>query len=150
MLEHTVAAGTCFHSATRTLVRSGTDVGRFGRLKLGSECCNRWQTIVMCFRTLQSLSVSFTTSLLKSVVAPRCFHFTMTAVTVDRGSSSRAEMWRTDLLERWHPMTVPRWKSLSSSARPFYCQCLFMEISWRCAQFYTPVSNGCGWNSRIH
>ena len=54
------------------------------------------------------------------------------------------------LLARWHPMMVPRWKSLSSSVRPFYCQCLCMEIAWLCAQFYKPVNNGCGWNSQIH
>ena len=58
-------------------------------------------------------------------------------------------LW-TDLLERWHPMTVPHWKSLSSSVRPFYFQCFSMEITWLCARFYTPFSNGCGWNSRIH
>ena len=48
-----------------------------------------------------------------AIVAPRRFHFTITALTVDRSSSSRAEMWRIDMLERGHPMTVPRWKSLS-------------------------------------
>ena len=47
-------------------------------------------------------------------------------------------------------MTVPRCKSLSSSVRPFYCKCISMEIAWCCARFYTPVSNGCGWNSWIH
>ena len=83
-----------------------------------------------------------------AIVVARSFHFTITALIVDRGSSSRAEIWRTDLLERWHRMMVPRWKSLSSSVRPFYCQCLSMEIVWLCAWFYTPVSNGCGWNSR--
>jgi hypothetical protein len=41
---------------------------------------------------------------------------------------SRAEIWRTDLLERGHPMTVARWKSLSCSVRPIYCQCLSMEV----------------------
>ena len=66
------------------------------------------------------------------------------------GSSSRAESWWTDLLEWWHPMTVPHWKSLSSSVRRFYCQYLSMEIAWLCSRFYTPVSNGCGWNSQIH
>ena len=84
------------------------------------------------------------------IVAPKRFHFTITALTVDRGSSSRAEIWRTDLLERWHPMTVPCWKSLNSKVRPFCCQCLSMGIEWLCARFYTPVSNGCGWNSQIH
>ena len=69
---------------------------------------------------------------------------------VNRGSSSRAEMLWTDLFERWHPMTVPHWKSVSSSVRLFYWQCLSMEIAWLCAQLYIPVSNRCGWNSRIH
>ena len=49
-----------------------------------------------------------------AVVAPRLFHLTTTSITVDRGSSSRAE---TDLLGRWHLMIVPRWKSLSSSVQ---------------------------------
>jgi hypothetical protein len=40
--------------------------------------------------------------------------------------------------------------AFSSSVRPFYCHCLFMEIAWLCAQFYTPVRNRCGWNGRIH
>ena len=61
-----------------------------------------------------------------AVVAPRCFHFTITALTVERGSSSRVEIWRTDLLERWYPMTVPSWKSLSSSVRPFY----WKSVAW--------------------
>jgi hypothetical protein len=41
-----------------------------------------------------------------AVVAHRCFHFTITALIVDRGSSSRAEILWTDLLKRWHPITV--------------------------------------------
>ena len=75
------------------------------------------------------------------------FHLTITAVTVDRGSFSRAGIWQTDLLERWHPIIAT--KSLSSSVRQFYYQCLFMEIAWLCARFYKPVSNGCGWKSWI-
>jgi hypothetical protein len=43
---------------------------------------------------------------------------------VDRGSSSRAEIWQTNLLKRWY--TMSRWTSLSSSVRPLYCQCLSM------------------------
>jgi hypothetical protein len=38
------------------------------------------------------------------MVAPRTFHFTITALTVDQGSSSRLERKETDLLERWHSM----------------------------------------------
>jgi hypothetical protein len=52
-----------------------------------------------------------------------------------RGSSSRADIWLIDLLERWHPTTVPCWKSLSFSKRQFYCHCLSMEIAWQCALF---------------
>ena len=85
-----------------------------------------------------------------AVVAPRRFHFTITALPVDRGSSSKAEVWQTDLLERCYPVTLPWWKSMSSSIRPFYCQCLSMEIAWLRALFYTPVSNGCGQNSQNH
>jgi hypothetical protein len=84
------------------------------------------------------------------LASARHFNFSITALTVDLGSSSRADIWLTDLLDRWHPVTVPCWKSLSSSVRPFYWQCWCMEIEWLCAQFYTLVSNGCGWNSRMH
>ena len=80
------------------------------------------------FNTLQSRSVSLCGLPLRgwTCVAPRYFHFTITALTVDRGMSSRSDIWQTDLLERWHPMTVPHWKSLSSSVRPFYCNvCLW-------------------------
>jgi hypothetical protein len=34
-------------------------------------------------------------------VAPRCFHLTITALTVDPGSSSRTYIWQTDLLESY-------------------------------------------------
>ena len=96
------------------------------------------------FNTGRSRSVSLYGLPLRSwgKVAPTRFHFTMAALTVDRGSSSRAEIWGTDLLERCHPMMVPHWMSRSSSVRPFYCQCLSMAITWLCAQFYTPESNG--------
>jgi hypothetical protein len=106
----------------------------------------------MRFRTRWSRSVSLGGLPLCgwAVVAPRCFHFTITALTVDRRSFSRAYIWWTDLLERWHSMTVPRWKSLTSSVRLFHCQCLSMEIAWLCALFYTPVDSGCGWYSGIH
>ena len=99
------------------------------------------------FSTQRSRSVSLCGLPLfgRAIVAPRCFHFTITALTVDRGSSSMAEIWQTDLLERGHLMTVPCWNSV----RPFYCQCLSMEIALLCARFYTPVSNRCGWNSLI-
>ena len=50
-----------------------------------------------------------------AAVARRRFHFIIAVLTIDRGSSSKAEIWQTDLLERWHPMTAPRWQLLSSS-----------------------------------
>jgi hypothetical protein len=106
-------------------------------LELSRECCNQGQTVF----------THFSGTVLWACVA---YHFTITALTIDRGSSSRAEIWSTDLLERRHPMPVPRWDSVSSFIRPFYCQCLSMEIAWLCARFYTAVSNGCGWNSWIH
>ena len=114
-----------------------------------SECCRQF---FFYFSTRRSRSVSLCGLPLRgwAVVAPRHFHFTITELTFDRGSSSRAEIWRTDLLERWHPKTVPRWKWLSPSVRQFYWQCLSMKIAWLCSQFDTPVSNGCGWNRRIH
>jgi hypothetical protein len=99
----------------------------------------RGHTIFTHLSTWRSRSLSLCGLPLRdwAVVKPRRFHFTITALTVDRSSSSRAEIWRTDLLERLHPMTVPRSKSLSSSLRPFYCQCLSMAITWLCARFYT-------------
>lgn len=70
--------------------------------------------------TLRSRSVSLWGLPLRGwvVVSPWRLHLTITELTVDRGSPSRAEISRTVLLHRWHPMTVPRWKSLSSTLRP--------------------------------
>ena len=83
-----------------------------------------------------------------AVVAPRCFHFTITELTVDptRAGQKFDELtcWKGGILWRCHV------KSLTSSVRPFYCQWLSMKIAWLGAWFYTPVSNGCDWNSRIH
>ena len=98
-----------------------------------------------CFSTWRYHSVSLCGLPLRcwDVVVPRRCHFTITALnTVDLGSSSRADILWTDLLERWHPMKVPRWKSLSSSVRPFYCQCLSTEIAWLCARFYKLSATG--------
>ena len=67
-----------------------TDVASRGSLELCSECCNRGQTIYTSFSTRRSRSVSLCGLPLRgwSVVAPKCFHFTITAVRVDRGSSN--------------------------------------------------------------
>jgi hypothetical protein len=121
-----------------------------GSLVLGSVCCNRRQEVFYstCFSTLRSRSVCLCGLQLYgwALVPPRRFQIT----ALDRGSSSRAEIWWSDLLERWHPMTLPRSKSLSSSVRLIYYHCLSIEIAWCCAWFYTPVSNRCGWNGQIH
>ena len=127
---------------------SGAEVASRGSLELSSECCNWRFLCTTCFSTRQSRSVSLCGLLFCgwAIVDPRLIHITITALTVDRGSSSRTEIW----MERRHPMMVPRWKSLSSSVRPFYCQCLSMEIERLFAQFYTPVSNRCGWNNVVY
>ena len=109
------------------------DVASRGSLEFRSECCNRGQTSsarVQCFSTW-SRSMSLCGLPLRgwAVVAPRRFHIIITALTVARGNASMTDTWRTVLLERMHPMTVPRWKSLSSSVRPFYCQCLSKAIA---------------------
>ena len=39
------------------------------------------------------------------VVGLRCLHFTIRALTVDWGRSSRTEIAQTDLWQRWDPMT---------------------------------------------
>ena len=107
--------------------------------------------IFTSFRTRRSHSVSLCGLPLCdwAVAAPRRFHFTKTALTVDRGNSSRAEIWQTDMLERWHHMMVPRWKSLSSSVRLFYCQCLSMEIAWLCSILYIRQQRVCNANPQI-
>ena len=105
---------------------------------------NRCATL---FHTRRSRSVSLCGLPLCgwAVVAPRCFHFTITALTVDCGSSSRAEILQTDLLERWHTMTMPRWKLLSSSVRPFYSNVCLWRLNGCVLNLFTPFSNGCGW-----
>ena len=92
------------------------------------------------FSTRQSCSVRLCGLPLhgRPVVTPRSFHFTITALTVDRGSSSRAEILQTDLLESWRPMTVLCWKSLSSSVKSsmfVYGDCMAVcSISYTCKQ----------------
>jgi hypothetical protein len=43
-----------------------------------------------------------------------------------------AEIWLTDLLERCSQVESHG----ALQYRPFYCQCLSMEIAWLCAQFF--------------
>ncbi len=42
---------------------------------------------------------------------PKCFHFPIIPHTVDHGISSRDEISEIDLLQSWHPITVPRLNS---------------------------------------
>jgi hypothetical protein len=131
---------------------SYADIASRAGLELSIECCNRGHTVFKHFSTRWSHSASLCDLPLRcrAVVAPRRFHFTITALRVDRGSFSSAELWRTDLLERWHLMTVPCWKSLVLLKSSFYCQCLSIEVACLCVRFYTLVSNRCAWNSGLH
>ena len=62
----------------------------------------KWEATQAHFSTRWSRSVSLCgLTLCGWAVVPRCFHFTITALTVDWGSSNRAEIWRTDFLEMW-------------------------------------------------
>ena len=139
-----------FHFMNLPMNSSCTEVASRGSLELGVSVATEDRPYLHAkqFSTRQSDSGTLCGLPLRgwAVVVPRCFHFKITAFTVDGGCSSRAEIWQC----LWHPMTVPRWKSLSSSVRPFCCQCLSVEIKLLCARFYTPVCKRCGWNSRIH
>jgi hypothetical protein len=55
---------------------------------------------------------------------------------------TRVEIW----LTCWKGcrLTVPHWMSLSSSVRPFYCQCLTMEIAWLCFPFCLCICTNAG------
>ena len=70
------------------------DVASRDNLELSSECCNRGQTNFKHYALQRSRFVSLCGLPLHgwAVVAPRRFHFTITAITVDQGSSSRAEI----------------------------------------------------------
>ena len=72
---------------------SCTEFASRGSSELGSECCNRGQTIFTRY-ALSALGGTRSVRLYDLAlrgwdnVAPRCFHFTITAVTVDQGISS--------------------------------------------------------------
>lgn len=85
-----------------------------------------------------------------AVVAPRCFHFTIIALIVDWGRSSRIEISQTDLWRRQLPMTVPGLKSLRFLRTILISKCLTMKVSLTCANSCIPVNNGCGWNTWTH
>jgi hypothetical protein len=92
---------------------SCADVASRDSLEFSSECCNSGQMIFTQY-TLQHLVVLFCCLPLRSwaVVAPRRFHFTITALTVDLSNSSRAEidkptcckggiLWRCNVESHW-------------------------------------------------
>ena len=85
-----------------------------------------------------------------AIVAPRHFHFTITAYTVD---------WAVPAGHTFYELTCWKggiqWRLMAhnngwNGIKHMETKCLSMEIVWLCARFYTPVSNGCGWNSRIY
>ena len=94
------------------------DIASRGSLELVMSVATRWVLRTTRFSTRWSRFVNLCGLPL----------LVLKALTVYQGSSSRAGIWWTDLLERWHPITVPHWKSLSSSVRPFYSQCLSNQI----------------------
>ena len=59
-------------------------------------------------------------------VIPIHLHFVIIPLTVDCGIFRSEEISRLDLLHRWHPITVPRWNSLSSWEQPILSQ-MFVE-----------------------
>ena len=100
------------------------------------------------FSTRQSHSVSLSGLPLRSwaVVAPRRFPFTITALTVDQGSSSRAEICLKGVI-LWRCYIESHWALQQDQATANVCR---WRLQGCVLNFYTPVSNGCDWNSRIH
>jgi hypothetical protein len=105
----------CGYSATETnFMRFPTnsscaDFASRGSLELSSEDRRFLRTTRFSIRRSRSVSLCGLPLCGWAVDAPSCFHFAITALTVDQGSCNRAEIWWTELLERWHPMTLPHW-----------------------------------------
>ena len=80
-------------------------------------------------------------------VIPNRFHFVIIPLRVDCGIFRSEEISLLDLLHRWHPITVPRWNSLSSWERPILSQ-MFVETVCmpRCLLLYT-CGHGSDWNT---
>ena len=127
------------------------DVASRGSLELGREQCNRGRMIFTCYTlsTLQPRSVSLggLPYCGWAVFASRCFHFIITALTVDRGSSSMEEMWLVGKVASYDGATL---KVTELRSKASLLPIFVYEIAWLCAWFHTPVSNVCGWNSHIH
>ena len=99
---------------------------------------DRWFLCATRFSTQQSRSVSLCGLPLRgwAVVDPKSFHFTITALTVERASASRAEIWRTDLLK------VASYDGATLKVTELFSKAILLTMS--------PVINKCGWNSRIY
>ena len=82
-------------------------------------------------------------------VIPNHFPFVIIPLTVDCGIFSSEEISRLDLLHWWHPITVPRWNSVSSWERPILSQ-MFVEAVCmpRFLNLYT-CGHGSDWNTWI-
>ena len=80
-------------------------------------------------------------------VIPNRFHFVIIPLTVDCGMFRSEDISRLDLLHWWHPITVPRWNSLSSWERPILSQ-MFAETVYmpRCLLLST-CGHGSDWNT---
>ena len=73
-------------------------------------------------------------------VIPNRFHFVIIPLTVDCGIFRSEEISQLDVLHRWHPITVPRWNSLSSWERPIHSQMSVETVCMPRCFFYTPVA----------
>lgn len=60
----------------------------------------------------------------------KSFHYPIIPITVGRGIYSMDEILGTDLLQRWHPITVLLLGSLSSSGRPFFFFLQMLVNAW--------------------
>ena len=107
----------------------------------GSDFC------ALCASASADPALSFSVAYHFMAVVPNRFHFVITPLTADCGIFSSEESSRLDLLHRWHPITVPRWNSLSSWERRTLSQ-MFVEAVCmpRCLNLYT-CGHGSDWNS---
>ena len=75
------------------------------------------------------------------------FHFITIPLTVDCGILRSEKVSQLDLLHRWHPITVPRWHSMSSWERPILSQTFVETVCMpRCLLLYT-CGRGSDWNT---
>ena len=79
-------------------------------------------------------------------VVPNCFHFVIIPLTADCGIFRSKEISGLDLLHRWHPITVPRWNSLSSWEWLILSQMFEETICMPRLLLYT-CGHGSDWNT---